>query len=78
MARFTNGLVQVSVGRALFMTRAIQRIKILSIIAGRTLVRGRTSAVLARRVADITNSRIMEISFRAGGQTLSKIKLFKF
>jgi hypothetical protein len=41
------------------------------------LVRGGTNTVLTRRVTEVANSRIVEISFRAGGEALIKIKLYK-
>jgi hypothetical protein len=66
ITKVTDELVQVSVGRiwAFFKTRAIQRIKWSGLVTRRTLVRVRSNAFLARRVAEVTNSRIVEISLR--------------
>ncbi len=73
MARVTNELTLVSVERmwAFFKTRTIQRKKGSGFIAGRTLARGGTKTVLTRRVTEVANSRIVEISLRASIETLS-------
>ena len=75
----TDELIQVIVERiwAFFKTRAILRKKRFCLITGRALIRGGTNTILTRRVTELTNSRIVEISFWAGGEAPSFIKLYK-
>ncbi len=62
---------------AFFKTRAIQRKKWSGFITRSTLIRGGTNTVFTSRVTEVADSSIIEKSFRAGGEALIKIKLYK-